>query len=152
MRPYALSHRRLFISSIFAGLFWLAASAAYAQTLQNLYINPESQRLPEAAIFYNSDNPCPDCPSIIAMIAAILRQNYAGQLRVYQIDLARHPEFISAFHLSAPLTLVLIRISDGAAFGYAALPGLQSYADDSEELANAITQKIGNFLSLSPKN
>lgn len=152
MRSYALSRRRLFISSIFTGLLWLSAFSASAQTLQNLYVNPENQRLPEAVIFYNSDNPCPNCPSTIVMIATILRQNYTGQLRVYQIDLARHPEFISAFHLSAPLTLVLIRISDGAAFGYAALPGLQSYADDSEELANAITQKIGNFLSLSPKN
>lgn len=129
-----------------------ADAGAATPSLQSLYINPENQRLPEALIFYNSFAPCENCSRAADMVISTLRRNYAGRLRIYLIDTARHPEFIAAFSLSGPLTLVLVRISDGAAFGYTSLTGLQSQTGDAASFSNVITEKINNFLNLSPEN
>lgn len=126
----------------------LLCTPAYAETgtLENLYINPEGKRLPEAIIFYNSANTCEKCPQTIDLLISILKKNYQKKLHAYLIDANRHPEFISAFHLSGPLTLVIIRISDGAAFGYRKLTGLQSEISSPRAFSRRITEFINNFL------
>ena len=108
-----------------------------APDLQNLYQNPEGKRLPEAIIFYNSANPCFGCQQA---------------MHAYLIDAAKHPEFISTFKLRGPLSLVLVRISDGASFGYAKISGLQSETGDADAFTALITEKVGNFLNLLPEN
>lgn len=123
-----------------------------APNLQNLYQNPEGKRLPEAIIFYNSANPCFGCQQAINMAVRILRKNYRGRMHAYLIDAAKHPGFISAFKLRGPLNLVLVRISDGASFGYAKISGLQSETGDADAFAALITEKVGNFLNLLPEN
>lgn len=123
-----------------------------APDLQNLYQNPEGKRLPEAIIFYNSANPCFGCQQAINMAVRVLRKNYRGRMHAYLIDAAKHPEFISTFKLRGPLSLVLVRISDGASFGYAKISGLQSETGDADAFAALITEKVGNFLNLLPEN
>ncbi|MCM1323633.1 MAG: hypothetical protein NC218_05685 [Acetobacter sp.] len=115
-------------------------------TLQSLYTNPEGKHLSEAIIFYSSANTCQNCHKAIDMMIAVLKENYQGKLHAYLIDTARHPEFISAFHLTGPLNLVIIRISDGAAFGYRKLSGLQSRTGNSKAFTRRITEFINNFL------
>lgn len=123
-----------------------------APNLQNLYQNPEGKRLPEAIIFYNSANPCFGCQQAINMAVRVLRKNYRGRMHAYLIDAAKHPEFISTFKLRGPLSLVLVRISDGASFGYAKISGLQSETGDADAFTALITEKVGNFLNLLPEN
>ena len=116
------------------------------------YQNPEGKRLPEAIIFYNSANPCFGCQQAINMAVRVLRKNYRGRMHAYLIDAAKHPEFISTFKLRGPLSLVLVRISDGASFGYAKISGLQSETGDADAFTALITEKVGNFLNLLPEN
>ena len=135
-----------FIALLLA-VFLLLPATLYAApaTLQNLYINPAGKHLPEAIIFYSSANTCETCPETIDNLITVLKQNYQGKLHAYLIDTARHPEFITAFKLQGPLNLVIIRITDGAAFGYHKLAGLQSL-NTGTAFTRRITAFINNFL------
>ena len=121
-------------------------------TLENLYTNPEGKKLPEAIIFYDSANSNPENTPAINLIINILRNNYQGQIHVYLIDINRHPEFISAFNLSTTLNLVLIRISDGASFGYKKITDLTAGINDIPSYTQMLTEKIDNFLSIRAQN
>lgn len=115
--------------------------------LQNLYINPKNQTLPEVIIFHNSASPCETCPKAINLIIDVLRKNYKKKIHAYLLDEQTHPEFIRAFRLNAPLTLVVIRISDGSSFGYEKLTGLQSETENTAAFSRRITEFINNFLA-----
>lgn len=130
----------------FAALLMLPTSLyAAPATLENLYTNPEGKKLSEAIIFYNSANTCETCPETINRLITVLKQNYQSKLHAYLIDTSKHPEFISAFHLTGPLNLVVIRISDGAEFGYRKLSGIQSL-NNNAAFSRRITEFINNFL------
>lgn len=133
---------------VFQATLILLCRLVYAQTatLENLYTNPKGKKLPEAVIFYNSANTCENCDNAIRLLETTLKNNYEGQMHAYLIDIEKHPEFISAFSLSGPLTLVIIRISDGAAFGYKKLTGLQSIATEPRIFSHKVTEFINNFL------
>ncbi len=141
---------------ILSGL--IKSDNAYAQSspqdisLETLYTNPEGQTLPEAIIFYNKLNQCENCLITINQIITTLKSNYSGQLHAYLIDIAHHPEYISAFKLTGPLNLVLVRISDGASFGYETITGLESKIDDLYSFQQLLIEKIDNFLSIQPEN
>ncbi len=121
-------------------------------TLENLYINPEGKTLPEIIIFYDSANSNPENTPTINLIINILRNNYQSKIHTYLIDINRHPEFISAFNLSTTLNLVLIRISDGASFGYEKITNLTDGIDDIPSYTQMLTEKIDNFLSIRAQN
>lgn len=137
-----------FFLAVLTATILLCSTATYAEpaTLQSLYTNPAGKKLPEAVIFYSSANTCQNCHQAIDMLISVLRKNYQGKLHAYLIDTARHPEFISAFRLSGPLTLVIIRISDGAAFGFDKLAGLQSQTENPQAFARRVIEFINNFL------
>lgn len=126
----------------------LLHTLAYAApaTLESLYTNPEGKNLPEVIIFYSSANRCETCHDTIDRLISVLKENYNGKLHAYLIDTARHPEFISAFKLKGPLNLVVIRISDGASFGYRKLSGVQSLSQNPKPFSRRITEFINNFL------
>jgi len=129
-------------------LMLLLANPLYASPtlLENIYTNPEHQKLPEVIILYNSENSCENCNKAIDMTIRVLKENYRHKLHAYLINIAKHPEFATEFNTHAPLTLVVIRISDGTAFGYNKLTGLQSQTDDFEDFNRRITEFINNFL------
>lgn len=130
-------------------LFCPYISAADNSLLQELYTNPETARKPEAILFYNSDNPCETCEKAISLTIDILRRNYIGKLHLYLINLAHHPEFIPIFKIIGPLTLVIVRISDGAAFGYTKMEALQSHIISPELYQIELKSFINNFLGWS---
>lgn len=121
-------------------------AAANDSLLQNLYIAPQAQTKPEALIFYNSANPCEDCDKAINLTIKILRQNYLDKIHTYLINLNQHPEFISVFQLQGPLALVIVRIDDGASFGYRKLESLQSRIISPSDYQTELTEFINNFL------
>lgn len=140
--------------SLILGLLLLHQSSAAADNslLQELYISPRTQTKPEAIIFYNSANPCENCDTAINLTINILRNHYQDKLHAYLINLATHPEFITAFHLQGPLSLVIIRISDRASFGYEKLESLQSRTHAPQDYQQTIIDFIDNFLDWSHKN
>lgn len=137
----------MFITIFF--LTWLAsAPIAQAQSvsLQQLYINPKNQTLPEALIIYNSANTCENCRQATNMLINVLRQNYRHQLHAYLINIQDQPQFASAFHIDSPLTFVMIHISDGASFGYQKLTDLESYVYTPQIFNRRVKKFISNFL------
>ena len=134
-----------FIIYFLWGLCFASPLNAQTLSLENIYINPQNQKLSEALILYNSANPCETCSKAIELLKQIIENYYQNRLQLYLIDTQTHPEFISSFHLDAPLTLVIIRIDDGAAFGYQKLTGMQSQTDDTNTFTRRITEFIDNF-------
>ena len=131
-------------------LGWLITGSISAQanplSLQQLYINPEHQTLPEALIIYNSANPCENCQLATDMLIKILQKNYRHVLHAYLINLNDHPQFAYAFKIDSPLTLVMIHISDGASFGYQKLTDLESYVYTPQIFDRRVNEFIANFL------
>lgn len=142
----------MFYNLILAALLTIYTPAIASVSLESLYTDPEGKNLPEVIIFHNSANTCQNCDKTIDMIITVLRNNYQGKIRAYLLDEQKHPAFISAFKLKGPLTLVAVRISDGASFGYKKLEGLQSDIYDKEQFSRRITQFIDNFLGRELKN
>lgn len=134
---------------------------AKAQLVYNESYNPE-QNLQEyfqeanpnynksiIYVFYN-DNPCETCPQAIEMIEQIYNQNYQG---IYSLILINYQDdqeynFIETYDLSKALEVVLVRVNDGATFGYNKVDGLQNMVFDpsgfSEFLQNRINKFLGN--------
>jgi len=136
----------LFIITLF--LCCSVYTFAATPSLQSVWYSPK--RNSEAIIFYNPNIPCPNCNKTISLLANVLNNNYRSRLRLYFIDTKKAPEFIPIFKLKAALTLVVIRVSDGAPFGFKALTGLTSETSDPISFANTVTEFINNFLSLTP--
>ena len=134
--------------SFLLGLLSIYSHIALADIslLQDLYIAPAHQNKPEALLFYNSANPCENCSKTINLTVDILRKNYLNKLHLYLINLNKHPEFISAFKLQGPLSLVIVRISDNASFGYAKLEALQTRIITPHLYQSELIAFINNFL------
>lgn len=136
-------HILVYLFLIFASL----NTNAYELNYDTLYANPKSKK-PEVIIFYNSLNPCQNCSLAIKRIISILKKNYSKKITAFLIDLKYHPELITDFNLKGPLNLTVIRINDGASFGYSTLTGLDAKLNDPISFKNQITEFIDNFLSL----
>ena len=54
--------------------------------------------------------------------------------------------FIETYDLVSPLEVVLVRISDGSAFGYRKLKNLQEQISDPVSFTENLTNEINNFL------
>lgn len=100
-------------------------------------------------IFYNN-NPCFQCPQAIEMIEQVYNEYYKDQYSMFIIDYENDDEynFIETYNLSQPLEVVLVRVNDGATFGYKKLDNLQNQLSDptsfSENLQNQINDFLGN--------
>lgn len=116
-------------------------------SLKSLYINPITQTRPEAIILYNTLNPCENCNLAIERLITYLKNNEQKRVHAYLINLAEHPEFAETFDAKGPLTFVIVRINDGAAFGYEKLEGLQSLAHNPEDFNRSVKEFINNFLN-----
>ncbi|MBP5697919.1 MAG: hypothetical protein J6W96_00120 [Alphaproteobacteria bacterium] len=136
------------LSSIILGIWLLYTAPTYAEPLflSDLYTNPTNQQLPEAIILYNSENSCENCNKAINIVIDFLKNNYRHQLHAYLIDTAKNPQFASAFNAYGPLTLVIVRISDHAAFGYEKLAGIQSLIGNKKDFNRRLSEFINNFL------
>lgn len=54
--------------------------------------------------------------------------------------------FIETYNLSQPLEVVLVRINDGAAFGYKKLENLQNMISDPVSFDDYLSEQINSFL------
>ena len=98
-------------------------------------------------VFYNN-NPCPSCPQTIDLIEKIYNSYYAQNYSFFLIDYQAPNEynFIDTYNLRQPLEVVLVRINDGAVFGYKKLRNLQEEISDPISFTKDFRFQIDEFL------
>ena len=103
---------------ILTGLLSVIASATAAETL--VFEDDNTAEMPLAQYFRAEDNapaqsmiyvffnnePCPSCPAAIELFSLF-----------FYLEFVEY-DFVFTFYLSRPLSLVLARYDDGAAFGF----------------------------------
>ena len=100
-------------------------------------------------VFYNDTNmTCENCPQTISLIEQVYDNNYQNDYNLFVIDYGNDDEynFISTYQLSKPLEIVLVRINDGAEFGYKKLEGLNYRISDPLNFADELKFQIDSFL------
>ncbi|MBQ8437091.1 MAG: hypothetical protein IJX20_05535 [Alphaproteobacteria bacterium] len=98
-------------------------------------------------VFYNN-NSCPSCLPTIDLIEKIYNSYYANQYSLFIINYQNPHEynFIETYNLRQPLEVVLVRINDGAVFGYKKLRQLQDEISDPISFTENFRFQINEFL------
>ena len=55
-------------------------------------------------------------------------------------------DYMQAYNLTEPLSLVMVRVSDGAMFGAKKLTGLENQISDPISFSDYLTEQINSFL------
>ena len=76
----------------------LIAQPTYADvpSVEEIYTNPEHQRLPEVVILHQDERYCRDCHKAVNMVINVLKENYRHKLHAYMVDIDKHPELKKA--------------------------------------------------------
>lgn len=98
-------------------------------------------------VFYN-DNPCYSCPQAIALIEQIYDKYYSQKYSLFVIDYENDQEynFIENYNLEEPLEVVLVKVDDGATFGYKKLENLQDQTSDPASFSENFRYQVDSFL------
>lgn len=98
-------------------------------------------------VFYNN-NPCQTCAQAIEMIEQVYNQYYSNQYSLLLINYQNDQEynFIETYNLSQSLVVVLVKVDDGATFGYSKIEGLQDMVFDPTSFSEYLQNRINNFL------
>ena len=97
-------------------------------------------------IFFNNE-PCYTCASAIEMIEEIYDRNFIDEYNMFMINYQNDGEdnFIRTYSLSEPLEVVLVRMDDGAAFGYRKLENLENMTSDPVSLEDYFVNQVNDF-------
>lgn len=98
-------------------------------------------------VFYNNA-PCPECARAMGMIYNIYEQNYRDMFSYFEINYQEEGEFpmVLAYNLQEPLTVVLVRVSDGISRGFTKLDNMQYWVNDPLYFEEKLTGAVENFL------
>lgn len=98
-------------------------------------------------IFHNNDD-CYACPQTIALIEQIYNQYYQNQYTLSIIDYQNDDRYnyIETYDLSQPLSVVLVKVNDGATFGYEKLDNLQNQISDPNSFSEYFRYRVDSFL------
>lgn len=98
-------------------------------------------------VFFNNE-PCYTCAAAIEMIEKIYDQNFINEYNMFLINYQNDQEnnFITTYSLSKPLEVVLVRINDGAAFGYRKLDNLQNMTSDPVSMQDYFVAQVNDYL------
>lgn len=148
------------IQLILTGLLSVIASATAAETL--VFEDDNTAEMPLAQYFRAEDNapaqsmiyvffnnePCPSCPAAIELTEQIYDREYQG---VYGFSIINYQEddeydFVETYNLSRPLSVVLARYDDGAAFGFEKLDDLPERVSDPVSFADYFRYRVNSFL------
>lgn len=99
-------------------------------------------------IFYNNDTDCYQCPQTIELTEQIFNQYYNGTYSLFVINYEEDEEydFASAYGLTEPLAIVLVKISNGQNLGYVKLPNPQNMLSTGQDFTNYLTEQINSYL------
>lgn len=98
-------------------------------------------------VFFNNE-PCYTCAAAIEMIEKFYDNNFIDEYNMFMINYQNDDEnnFIETYSLSQPLEVVLVRIDDGAPFGYRKLQNLQDMTSDPVSLQDYFVSQVNDFL------
>lgn len=98
-------------------------------------------------VFYNNA-PCPECARAMGMIYNIYEQNYRGIFSYFEINYQEEGEFpmVLAYNLQEPLTVVLVRVSDGMSRGFTKLDNMQYWVNEPLYFEEKLTGAVEDFL------
>jgi len=98
-------------------------------------------------IFYNNDE-CYQCPQTIELTEQIFNRYYNGRYSLFVINYAEDDmyNFAGAYRLDAPLSIVLVKISDGESLGWQKIDNPQNLIEATEDYTQYLTERINNFL------
>ena len=100
-------------------------------------------------IFYNDVNmTCENCPQTIELIEQVYNDSFQNDYDLFIIDYGNDEEynFIQTYQLSKPLELVMVRVDDGAEFGYKKLENLNYQISDPISFKDNLKFQINSFL------
>ena len=100
-------------------------------------------------IFYNDVNmSCENCPQTIKLIEQVYDNTYQNEYDLYIIDYGNDQEynFMETYHLTQPLEVVMVRVDDGATFGYRKLENLNYQISGPLSFADNLKFQINSFL------
>lgn len=136
------------IPAVYAQDFQNQDGFGQAQALQEYFdAAPENANKSIIYVFYNN-NDCYGCPQAMAMFEKLYQKRYADVYSLFMIDYQNDQEydFINQYQLSRPLEVVMVRIQDGAAFGYEKIENLQNMTSDTVSFDDYVSNRIDNFL------
>jgi len=152
--------KNIFLYSLTAGLICLGSSSTSAQFMQtqqnytgndaiNEYFaqSPNNRNKSIIYVFYNNE-PCAACPQTIDLIEKIYNSYYKNDYSLFLVDYQAASEynFTASYDLRQPLEVVLIRINDGAVFGFKKLLQLQDEISDPISFTQNFRFQINEFL------
>lgn len=138
----------LMIPAVYAQDFQNQDGFGQAQALQEYFdAAPENANKSIIYVFYNN-NDCYGCPQAMDMLEKLYQKRYADVYSLFMIDYQNDQEydFITQYQLSRPLEVVMVRIQDGAAFGYEKIENLQNMTSDTVSFDDYVSNRIDNFL------
>ncbi len=97
-------------------------------------------------IFFNNE-PCYTCAAAIEMLENTYNRNFINEYNMFMINYQNDDEnnFIQTYSLSKPLEVVLVRVDNGAAFGYRKIENLQDMTTDPVSLQEYFVSQVNDF-------
>ncbi len=119
-----------------------------SQNLQE-YFNADNTNYNKSIIyiFFNNE-PCYTCATAIEMIENLYNREFIDDFNMFLINYQNDNEnnFIETYQLSNPLEVVMVRINDGAAFGYKKIENLQNMTSDPVSFNDYLSNQIIDYL------
>ena len=110
------------------------------------YSNPDKSII---YVFYNDTNmTCENCPQTIELIEQVYNDNFQNNYSLFIIDYGNDEEynFIQTYQLHQPLEVVLVKVNDGAEFGYKKLENLNYQISDPISFKDNLKFQINSFI------
>ena len=99
-------------------------------------------------VFYNDINmSCQNCPETIALIEDVYNRYYQNDYNLFVIDYGNDDEynFIQTYQLNRPLEVVLVKVDNGAQFGWKKLDGLNYQISDTLSFSDNLQYQINSY-------
>ena len=118
------------------------------QGMREYFANSDSDYNKSVIYVFFNNQPCYECAAAIEMIEQNYNQNFRNLYNMFLINYQNDDEnnFISTYQLSRPLEVVLVRVDDGATFGYKKLENLQNMTTDPVSFAEYFNNDVTDFL------
>lgn len=119
----------------------------YEREMREMYPNsPSMLNRGIMYIFYDGEK-CSDCAEAIKELYDIYSLNYEADYAVFEIDYSQDlgVNFQGIYDLTQPLSVVLVQINNGQAWGYQKIDNLYQYADNPQMLRKTFMEQVNNF-------
>lgn len=124
----------------------------YEQEMREMYPNdPAMLNRGIMYIFYDGEN-CANCAPIVKELYDVYAINYEADYAAFEIDYTQDygVNFQSIYDLTQPVSVVLVQINNGMAWGYQKIDNLYQYAGNLQQMRQIFMEQVNNFTT--PQN